>query len=329
MDLTPYAGQSIQLRLRYATDAGFQERGWFADDFSLTDGSTTVWSDDVETGANGWTPSVGTFEATSGSGWSIDPGTHVNAQFYLVEWRNLDGFDKGLSYAYDTNYSRDSWKVEKIRYNAPGMLVSFRDTTYGKGMDAVNHVTEDATALPSGGAKGGLLIVDSHFDPLRRHGDAATADTTTLKNLPSRPQSSNAAFGLQPTYPFTECLEAANEPYSEYCADYPAQAPVSTFSDSRGWVPGLEYRGKAGWFWRDIDASAVVPSQGNQPYTTRVVTADGSAAKRFYGDSFGFTVAGTGNPGDAGVAYGTVIRVLNATDGNRSALISVTPPSAQ
>jgi immune inhibitor A len=329
VDLTPYAGQSIELRLLYATDAGFQERGWFADDFSLTDGGTTVWSDDVESGANGWTPSVGTFEATSGTGWQIDPGTHINAQFYLVEWRNLDGFDEGLKYAYDTNYSRDSWKVEKISYNAPGMLVSFRDTTYGQGMDAVNHVTEDATALPSGGAKGGLLIVDSHFDPLRRTGDAATADTTTLKNLPSRPQSSNAAFGLRTTYPFTECLEKADEPYSEYCADYPAQDPVRTFTDARGWVPGLEDRGEDGLFWRDIDASAVVPSRDNRPYSTRIVYPNGDAATDDYGVDLGFTTTGTGNPGDDGVAYGTVIRILRAMDGNRSALISVTPPSAR
>ena len=62
------------------------------------------------------------------------------------------------------------------------------------------------TSLPSEGAKGGLLIVDSHFDPLRRTGAAAALDPSTLKNLPSRPQSSNAAFGLQPTYPFKECV---------------------------------------------------------------------------------------------------------------------------
>ena len=36
VNLTPYAGTTIQLRLRYATDAAFEERGWFADDFSVT-----------------------------------------------------------------------------------------------------------------------------------------------------------------------------------------------------------------------------------------------------------------------------------------------------
>jgi immune inhibitor A len=326
VDMTPFAGQTVQVRLRYASDAAFLERGWFADDFSLTNGTETVWSDDVESGQGDWTLTPGTWTDTTGAGWRIDSGTSVNAQFYLAEWRNFDGFDEGLKYAYDTTYSRDAWKVEKIKYNAPGMLVWYRDTTYGNGMAVTNHVSGDATSLPSGGAKGGLLIVDSHFDPLRRHGEAAVADTSELKNLPSRPQSSNAAFGLRRTYPFTECLEAEGEPYSEYCADYPAQAPVRSFTDAQGWVPGLEDRGEAGFYWRDIDASAVVPSRENQPYTTRMVNPDGSPATQYYGADFGFTIAGSGDPADDGVAYGTGFSVKKAMKGNRAALIRVTPP---
>ena len=58
VSLTPFAGQTVQLRLRYATDAAFEDAGWFADDFSVTADGTTVWSDDVEGGNNGWTPTV-------------------------------------------------------------------------------------------------------------------------------------------------------------------------------------------------------------------------------------------------------------------------------
>ena len=58
VDLTLFAGQTIQLRLRVATDAAFQERGWFADDFSVTANGATVFSDGVESGLNGWTPQV-------------------------------------------------------------------------------------------------------------------------------------------------------------------------------------------------------------------------------------------------------------------------------
>jgi immune inhibitor A len=325
VDLAAYPGQTVQVRLRYASDAGFLERGWFADDFAVTGGGTTTWSDDVE-GAdnNGWTLTTGTWTDTTGAGWHKDSGTQVKAQYYLVEWRNYDGFDKGLQYAYDTTYSNDAWKVEKIAYNAPGALVWYRDTTWGN----VNHVTATSTALPSYGSKGGLLIVDSHFDPFRRAGVAAQKDPSVLDNLPSRPQSSNAAFGLVATKAFRECLEAPNEPFSEYCTDFPAQSPVSTFTDAKTWFPGIEIRNGSA-FARDVDASVVVPSKGNAMYTTRVVDANGNPLPQYYGATLGggVIVLGTGNPADSGVAYNTVIQVLETKTGNTAAKIHVVPPT--
>ena len=62
------------------------------------------------------------------------------------------------------------------------MLVWYRDTALGD----VNHVTGQMTALPSYGAKGGLLIVDSHFDPLRRTGEAAEKDPSVTEQ-PAQP----------------------------------------------------------------------------------------------------------------------------------------------
>ncbi|MFD4204358.1 immune inhibitor A domain-containing protein [Micromonospora tulbaghiae] len=323
VDLSSYAGQTVQVRLRYATDEAFVERGWFADDFSVTGGGATTWSDDVESGAAGWTQTGGTFTDTSGAGWYIDSGTQVKSHYYLAEWRNFDGFDKGLKYTYDTVYSHEAWKVDRIAYNAPGMLVWYRDTQLGD----VNHVTAQMTALPSYGAKGGLLIVDSHNDPLRRKGVAAEKDPSVLKNLPSRPQSSNAAFGLKPTYPFKECLEAADEPYSEYCTKFGPQAPVRGFTDAKGWYPGIEIRDGAAYA-RDNDASVVIPSRGNQQYTTRVVNPDGSPATDYYGSTLGggAIVLGTGNPGDAGVQYGVSIIIKRAAKDNSYAQVYVVPP---
>ena len=194
VELTPFAGQTVQVRLRYATDEAFVERGWFADDFAVTNGATTVWSDDVEGGVKDWTTTIGTFIPGEplGAGWRIDTGTSSANQYYLAEWRNFDGFDEGLKYAYDTTYSNfGPWKVEKIKYNAPGMLVWYRDTSYGN----ANPVLATTYDLPSTGSKGGLLLVDSHFDPFRRTGAAADKDPSTLNNMASRPQSSNVAFG--------------------------------------------------------------------------------------------------------------------------------------
>ncbi|MEU8114916.1 immune inhibitor A domain-containing protein [Micromonospora sp. NPDC048947] len=322
VDLSAYAGTTVQVRLRLATDEAFEERNWFVDDFSVTGGGATTWSDDVEGGTNGWTATGGTFVDTTGGGWKVSSGTEVHAQYYLAEWRNFDGFDKGLKYAYDTIYSHEAWKVDRISYNAPGMLVWYRDTALGD----VNHVTGQMTALPSYGAKGGLLIVDSHFDPLRRTGEAAVKDPSVTDNLPSRPQSSNAAFTLQRTYPFTECLEAADEPYSAYCTKFKGLPPVKAFTDAKGYYPGIEMRDGAAYA-RDSDASVVLPSRDNAPYTTRVTNPDGSPAPEFYGVTLGggAIVLGTGNPGDQGVNYGVSLTIKKAAGDNSSAMIYVTP----
>ena len=323
-DLTSFAGKNVKVRMLYATDAGYEDSGWFVDDLALTNGSATVWSDDAEAN-NGWTPTVGTWVDTSGAGWVLDTGTSSKAQYYLVEWRNFDGFDEGLKYAYDTTYQAadGSWKVEKIKYNAPGALVWYRDTSYGN----ANHVLNNLTSLPSEGAKGGLLIVDSHFDPLRRTGAAAALDPTTLKNLPSRPQSSNAAFGLQPTYAFKECLTNAAMTVEE-CNTHGPQAPVSTFTDNKGWYPGMELRADGRLFYRDADASTVVPSKGNAPYSTRFVDSAGNPLKQYYGlEGYSMTPFGSGNPADDRVGYGTTVQVAKSMFGNQAAQIKITPPT--
>lgn len=299
VDLTAWAGQTIMLRLRLATDAAFLERNWFADDFAVTADGTEVWTDDVESGMGDWTTEVSTFAGTSGQGWVITTGEFTFNQYYLAEWRNFDGFDLGLKYTYDSDYLRfdtGEWSVQRIAYNAPGMLVWYRDIQYG----AQNHVTANTFAAPSLGSKGGLLLVDSHFEPLRRQGEAAEQDPTTLNNLPSRPQSSNVAFTTHPTYAFTECLEMPEGSYELYCTDFAPQPGVKAFTDAKGWYPGLELR-DGSLFFRDIDASVVIPSRDNEWYSTRIVDPAGNPLTALYGlDLFGdgTLVLGTGNPAD-------------------------------
>ena len=54
-DLAAYSDKAITLRLHYTSDLGVQWAGWWADDFRLVDGSTTLFSDDVESPPGGWT----------------------------------------------------------------------------------------------------------------------------------------------------------------------------------------------------------------------------------------------------------------------------------
>jgi immune inhibitor A len=323
IDLSAWAGQSVQVRMRYATDAAFLERGWYADDLSVTADGTTVWSDDAESN-DGWTSEVDSFTSSAGEGWILDSGTSSAPHYYLAEWRTMDGFDEGLRYGYDTTYAPTTatdgaWKVQKVAYNAPGLLVWYRDTSYGN----TNHVTSNLTAGPSGGAKGGLLLVDAHFDPLRHDGEAGEVMDGPLDNFPSRMQSSNAAFTTWGTHEAEDCF-TGETPEDVYCTAIGNLGAVGTFSDALGWVPGIEVNSEGFW-WRDADASTVIPSRGNQPYTTRIVNADGSPATGYYGANFGFSVAGSGNPGDAGVDYGVSMEVRRDGAGDQYAHVYVTP----
>jgi immune inhibitor A len=331
VDLTPYAGQTIRLRLRYATDAAFLERGWFVDDMSVTVDGTAIFTDDVESGLNGWTQVLGSFAGTSGAGWIIEDGTFVYEQYYLAEWRNFNGFDRGLKYTYDTSYFNDgAWKVERVPYNAPGLLVWYRNMQY-----TVNHVTAPLFDLPSTGAKGTLLLVDSHFEPLRRAGEAADRDPTTLNNIPSRPQASNAAFSPRRTYRFSECLEDPVGSFELFCTSFPRQPGVRRFTDARGWYPGLELRGPDlvnDLFFRDVDASVVVPSRDNQMYSTRIVDPEGRALRDLYGvDPFedGSIILGSGNPAaglppdGTNLSLGARFRVERVGRGARFAIVRV------
>jgi immune inhibitor A len=329
VDLAPFAGNAIKLRLRYATDEAFVERGWFTDDLSLTNGATTVWSDDAETN-NGWTGTVASWTGTTtGAGWKLDVGTSTATHYYMAEWRNLDGFDKGLQFAYDSTYTPTqagtggAWRVEKLKYNAPGLLVWYRDTSYGND----NHVTSNTFAMPSTGSKGGLLLVESHFDPMRHTGTAAEhyTDEGVLENFPVRVNASDLAFNTWGTYEVKDCFTDAS-PSDVYCSSYGNRGAVPAFTDAKGWYPGVELRG-GNLYFRDIDASAVIPSRGNQRYSTRIVDANGNPLPQLYGIDLGNgIILGSGNPGDEGKQLGVTLTVKAAGKDNTYATVYVTPP---
>jgi immune inhibitor A len=303
-DLSAYAGQTIKLRFRYCTDAGFLERGMFVDDIAI---DAIGFSDDVESGPGDWVSDAQAFVGTPGAGWIMTGGTFTFPHYYMVEWRNLDGFDEGLKYAYDSTFLRydtGEWLVERVPYNAPGMLVWYRNLRY-----SINDVGNHLYDPPGLGAKGMLLIVDSHFDPLRR---IIGTGGCAMCNMLSRPQSSNAAFNTWGTYPFQEGYEEFDGTIVPSPA--PAQPGVDTFTDALGWVPGVEVRYDLPGvlYFRDDDASVVVPSYDGMPYTWRIVYPDGTPAEDWYGGPFG-----TGNPADDGVEVGTYVEILKeARDGS-------------
>ena len=134
-DLSAYAGSAIKVRFRYASDAAFLESGMFVDDIAI---DAIGFFDDAESGPGGWFSDSQAFVGTPGAGWIITTGTFNFPHFYLAEWRSTDGFDLGLQYTYDSTFLRydtGEWLVERVPYNAPGMLVWYRNTRY-----AINDV---------------------------------------------------------------------------------------------------------------------------------------------------------------------------------------------
>jgi immune inhibitor A len=304
-DLAAYVGKTITLRLHYTSDVGVQWAGWWADDFLLVDGATTLFSDDVEAGTDGW--------ATNR--FVIVPLTRIYPMYYMAEWRNSSGFDRGLKYPYTTIYNNEQtneWQVDRVPYTVPGMLLWLRNGAY----DFDYTLTDSLYDPPSWGPKHALLVVDSHFWPLEWNGMGTSG--VNLK-LNARAQPGNATFTLQDTTPFTARRSNAAGEILE-TKTFGRLPAVSQFHDSLGYFPGFRYHfdseiaDNEGFWWWDAGASLVVPAK--DAYTTKITWDDKTPATDLYGIDIG-TVLGSGDPRDDGVQFGLNIAVLDkARDGS-------------
>jgi immune inhibitor A len=368
-DLSAYAGQNIKLRFRLATDAAFVERGAFVDNIRIDAANGAVLNDPVEgSNTNGWTATVNSFTTDTplGAGWRFSDGIENYPLYYLLEWRNLNGFDEGLKYTYNTviaeltSDGRDDFVVDKVPSNVPGMLVWLRDTRYGNEPFGANNAILGGQFfdMPSEGPKGGLLVIDSHPQPLRgpRGGTITTGQGTfpfpPANNWSGRVQTTNSAFGLQSTPGIT--LTVATGTISTATTIYtptfyaPLQS-VSLFDDGLGYYPGVEQltvpvvsipnRARI-YAYSDGDASAVVPAKGYYPPKTPAGftgLTQGSDVSTFetilagvgntnVGATGGFdnlTGQHSGNPRDSGVQYGYRFQVISQGTGGSSGTIQV------
>jgi immune inhibitor A len=173
-DLSAFAGKTIDLRLRYATDAATHGLGFFADDIKLTAGGQTLVDDGAETGANGWTATG--FQA---AGESV---TNEFDNFYLASNYTYSSFNKYLKYGpYNfVGTPRPDW-VEHYPYQ-DGLLVSYWDTSRN----------DNETAVHPG--EGQWLPIDAN-PALRVNLKGAFWKTSV--------QSYDSTFGLQKSDSFT------------------------------------------------------------------------------------------------------------------------------
>jgi immune inhibitor A len=202
LNLTPYAGKTFQLRIRYQSDPGVVRPGFFIDNFALTAGpsNTLVYSSGAEAGNDGW--------ALTG-GWHRTHGTETIPfdHYYIAESRSYQSYDETLNggpYNFGFLNTKPNW-AERYRY-AQGLLVSYWDTSQFD-----NNTGEHP-------GEGLILYVDSHPRALIRSSDG----------LPwsSRIQIYDAPFGLRAT----PAMTLHRNSVANYIPSLPA---VSTFNDAR------------------------------------------------------------------------------------------------
>ena len=128
-DLSAFVGKNVEVKFEYETDAYYFGSGFYVDDVKVLNGSVVLFSDDSE----------GTSKFTM-NGFTEDTGIVYASHYYLVEWRNHNGVDKGLS--------NIGVLGKTFSYN-PGMVVWYVDDFY----------TENFTGIHPG--KGFLGVVDA------------------------------------------------------------------------------------------------------------------------------------------------------------------------
>ncbi len=85
-DLSEFKGKNIELKFEYATDKYTFGTGFYVDDISINDGNKIIASDNVEGKA-----------LFNLNGFEVNKGYALSNHYYLIEWRNHHGVDKGLA----------------------------------------------------------------------------------------------------------------------------------------------------------------------------------------------------------------------------------------
>jgi immune inhibitor A len=251
-NMTPYAGQQVQLRLRYKTDENTTLSGILADEITF---AGVV--DGAENADSPWT--MNGFKVTNGVEASNAP------HYYIAEFRQYRTYDETLQtgpYTYG-RIAPFTGIVDHYAYQE-GLLITYWDTAQA----------DNNTSAHRG--EGRSIPIDAHPEPLRRVVEKG-GKTWTFSPWTSRVQSYDATFGLNPTdalkIPFrgtlsgavtdTGCMNpvsttnTATPPVTttttlcEFWTEYPSQPGVPVFNDMNSY-----------WSTATPAAGVIVPRTG-------------------------------------------------------------------
>jgi len=297
-NLSAFKGATVTLGLRLVCDEGTNNPGYWADNVKL-DGALV---DNFE-GATATAPD--TFPGWTNDGnWLVVPYNKLHDSYYLVEWRTKTKYDQMVKTAYvTTDYTADTWRVERTPYNIPAVLVYYRNAKYGQSYSQRPWYNDS----PSYGPKNKLLLVDMNYQPMR-------IVPTSTNILDSRAASYDAGLTLQPTERFTITkLSGITSPAGPYV--FPSKPAIDQFNDAKGYYAGFYYNN--GYFYSNRDGSTVIPAR--DPYSTRITHFDLTPFPEMYEapilDPYVWW-GGTGNPGDDNVQYGVNLKLASITGEN-------------
>ncbi|MFG2679048.1 immune inhibitor A domain-containing protein [Streptomyces sp. NPDC048392] len=195
--LDAYAGKKIDLRFRYQTDGGVAQKGFAADEITVTADGQTVFADNAESADGAWTAKGFTRQGAS--------FTKDYAQYYIAENRQYVSYDKTLKTGpYNFGFSeRPDW-VEHYNYQN-GLLIWKWDTSQADNNTSVH---------PGSGL---VLPIDSHPTAL------TWKDGTLMRN---RIQSYDSPFSRYRT----DGMTLHNSDVAKYV---PGSKGVSVFNDRK------------------------------------------------------------------------------------------------
>lgn len=247
-NMSAYAGQQVQLRLRYKTDSNTVLSGILADE--ITFGGVV---DGAENGDGNW--AMNGFKVTNGVEASNAP------HYYIAEFRQYRTYDTGLQtgpYIYGRSASGLPGIVDHYAYQ-DGLLITYWDTA-----QANNNTSQHK-------GEGRSIPIDAHPDPLLRTGVQKGGQSWNFSALGSRHQSYDATFGLEPTdgltIPFSgtlpgkindsTCVPSGANSLCQFEVNYPSLPGVPVFNDMNSY-----------WSTVTPTAGVIVPRTGT---TIRVV----------------------------------------------------------
>ncbi|WP_091244475.1 immune inhibitor A domain-containing protein [Micromonospora matsumotoense] len=203
------AGKVVQFRLRYQTDGGVSDGGFYGDAITITADGQTVLSDGAEAGAAGWTL----------NGFTVAAETYIRKfdNYYIAGNRTYVSYDQYLKtgpYYFGYANTRPDY-VDHYAYQE-GLLISYWNLRWADN-DTFVHPGE-----------GRNMVIDAHPEPLYN-----------LTGAPwrARVQVYDAPFGLKKADSFTLHINSV----PQYVR---GQAAQPLFDDTKQyWYPELPNHG--------------------------------------------------------------------------------------